>query len=156
MLAAFPCWFHMISYGISVFFSLWNWPSWRPQMVLNYGGFFVGHELFPKKRWGETQPTNIGPGMTWGSPFLGDLNLPLEIEKLETGKLDISWYWYIKLMFGTYTGWWYTYQFQPLWTIWKSMGRMTSHILWNIKKSVKPPASISYIWDTYRYMRYTT
>ena len=21
-----------------------------------------GHELFPKKRWGETQPRNIGPG----------------------------------------------------------------------------------------------
>ena len=38
------------------------------------------------------------------------------------------------------TGWW----FQPLWTIWKSMGRMTSHT-WNgktmYKKCSKPPTS---------------
>ena len=27
------------------------------------------------------------------------------------------------------SGWW----FQPLWKTWKSMGRMTSHILWNIE-----------------------
>ena len=38
-----------------------------------------------------------------------------------------------------YPGWW----FQPLWKIWKSMGRMTSHISWKIKKKcLKPPTSI--------------
>ena len=35
------------------------------------------------------------------------------------------------------SGWW----FQPIWKIWKSMGRMISHILWKIKKCSKPPTS---------------
>ena len=44
------------------------------------------------------------------------------------------------------SGWW----FEPSWKIWKSMGRMTSHILWKTKCS-KPPTkhySYSYIYIT--------
>ena len=44
------------------------------------------------------------------------------------------------------SAWWYTY---PSWKIWKSMGRMTSHILWKNKKCLKPPTSKNII----HYMR---
>ena len=40
------------------------------------------------------------------------------------------------------TGWW----FQSLWQIWKSIGRMTSHIFWKIKNVWNHQPVYIYIW----------
>ena len=49
-----------------------------------------------------------------------------------------SWATWVTSNVTSNTGWW----FEPLWKIWKSIGRMTSHILWKIKKCLKPPTRI--------------
>ena len=44
------------------------------------------------------------------------------------------------------SGWWLTYPDLALWKIWKSMGRMTSHILWKVIKLMFQSTNQRWMW----------
>ena len=49
------------------------------------------------------------------------------------------------LVYQRMTGWWCNNHLEKWWS--SSMGKMTSHILWKIKKCLKPPTSLWYAGD---------